>query len=120
MSAAHSHYETPSPGRGIWHSLNRLLITLMLLALAALIAYRFTPEISKRRNQQARLDQLKAEVENERQLVALNTSEEELLKHDPDYAGLVARDRLDLMKEGETIYRFDPVRLEKSKVRPTR
>jgi cell division protein FtsB len=32
--------------------------------------------------------------------------EESLLKHDPEYVGMIARDRLDLMQEGETIYRI--------------
>ena len=49
--------------------------------------------------------------------LARNTREAELLKLDPEYAGLIARDRLDLMKEGETIYRFDPPRGLKAKMR---
>lgn len=120
MSPAQSHYQTSTPSGGIWHSLNRLLITLIFLTIAALVAYRFTPEISKRREQQARLDQLKAEVENERQFLARNTREEELLKHDPEYAGIIARDRLDLMKEGETIYRLEAPRAEGAKMRVNR
>jgi cell division protein FtsB len=32
--------------------------------------------------------------------------EENLLKHDPEYVGIIARDRLDLMKDGETVYRI--------------
>ena len=117
MSAAQSHYQTSTPSSGIWHSLNRLLITLIFLTVAALVAYRFTPEISKRRDQQTRLDKLKAEVENERQVLARNIREEELLKHDPEYAGIIARDRLDLMKEGETIYRLEAPRAEKAMMR---
>ena len=113
MSPAQSHFQTSAPSGGIWHSLNRLLITLILLTVATLVAYRFLPEISKRRTQQARLDHLQAEVETERQIHARLTREEELLKHDPDYAAVLSRDKLDLMKEGETIYRLDPPRGEK-------
>lgn len=91
----------------------------MLIALVfiALIGYRFMPEISMRRVQQARLDQLKAEVEVERQKLALNSRAEEYLKHDHDYLGMIARDRLDLMKEGETIYRFEPPRVDQARMR---
>jgi len=32
-----------------------------------------------------------------------------LLKTDPTYLETLARDRLDLMKEGETIFRVDPL-----------
>jgi hypothetical protein len=107
VSAALSHYQNPTPSGGIWHSLNRLLIGLILLALALLTAYRFTPEISKRRVQMAILEELKVEVEKERQQLARNQREEEMLKHNPDYLGIIARDRLDLMKEGEKIYRIE-------------
>jgi hypothetical protein len=36
-----------------------------------------------------------------------NTREENLLKHDKEYLGLIVRDRFNLMKPGETIYRLD-------------
>ena len=117
MSAAHSHFQTTTPSGGIWHSLNRVLTVLILLAVVGLVAIRFNPELAKRRAQQAILDQLKVEVEAERQEFARNTREEKMLQHDPEYVGLIARDRLDLMKEGETIYRLDPPRAEKGKMR---
>ena len=117
MSAAHGHFQNPPPSGGIWHSLNRLLFVLIVLVVAMIAAYRFLPEVSKRRDQQTRVDQLKTDVERERQINVRNTRIEELLKHDPEYVGLVARDRLDLMKEGETIYRMEPVRPDKARMR---
>lgn len=93
---------------------------LIVLVLATIAAYRFVPEVSKRRVQQTRVDQLKADVERERQLLVRNTRIEELLKHDPEYVGLVARDRLDLMKEGETIYRIEPAKPDKARMRLNR
>ena len=65
------------------------------------------PEIGKRKEQQARVDELRGIVDKERQALARNLREESLLKLDPEYVGLIARDRLDLMREGETIYRLD-------------
>jgi cell division protein FtsB len=56
-------------------------------------------------------------VEKWRQLLVLNTRKKELLNYDAEYLGLVARDRLDLMKEGETIYRLDPPKQDKAKMR---
>ena len=114
MSAAHGHFQNSSPPEGIWYFLNRLLLALIVIIVGAISAYRFLPEVSKRRDQQVLVEQLKLEVEKERQLLVRNTRAEELLKHDPEYVGLIARDRLDLMKEGETIYRFDPAKPEKS------
>ena len=117
MSAAQGHFQSTPPSGGIWHSLNRLLFVLIVLVVAMIAAYRFLPEVSKRRDQQTRVDQLKAEVERERQMLVRNLRGEELLKHDPEYVGLVARDRLDLMKEGETIYRLEPPKPDKSRMR---
>ena len=114
MSAAQGHFQNTSPIGGIWYFLNRLLLVLILLVLGAIAAYHFLPEVSKRRDQQTRLEQLKVQVEKERQLLVRNTRVEELLKHDPEYVGLIARDRLDLMKEGETIYRVDPALPDRS------
>jgi cell division protein FtsB len=99
--------QSPSPAGGIWHSLNRFLFTLIVLTLLTTVAYRMLPEISKRKEQQARVDELKVEVEKEKEILSRNLREETLLKLDPEYVGLIARDRLDLMKDGETIYRLD-------------
>ncbi len=71
------------------------------------MAYRMLPEISKRKDQQAQVEDLTAKVEKEKAVLNRNLREENLLKHDPAYVGLIARDRLDLMGEGETIYRLD-------------
>ena len=115
MSAALGDYSTSSGG--IWYSLNRFLFTFIVLTVAAVVGFHFLPEVSARREQEARLNKLKAEVEREQQLLTRNLREEELLKHDPEYIGIIARDRLDLMKEGETIYRIEPPKPDKSKMR---
>lgn len=120
MSAAQGHFQNPPPSRGIWYSLNRLLITLIFFTVTSVVAYRSMPEVSKRRDQQARVEQLKVEVEKQRQLLSRNLRIEELLKHDPEYVSLIARDRLDLMREGETIYRFDDAKPDKSRMRLNR
>ena len=115
--SAQGRFQNSSPSEGIWYFLNRLLFVLIILVLGAIAAYHFLPEVSKRRDQQARVEQLKLEVEQQRQLLIRNTRIEELLKHDPEYVGLIARDRLDLMKDGETIYRIDPPKPDKSSMR---
>ncbi len=117
MSAARSHFQTTTPSGGIWHSLNRLLTVLIALGVVGIVAIRFNPENSKRRAQLTILDQLKLDVEQARQELARNTREEEMLKHDREYLETISRDRLDLMKEGEMIYRLDPPRVEKGKMR---
>ncbi len=107
MSAARINFHTAPPGGGIWHSLNRFLFTLTVLTLLAAVGYRMMPEIGKRKEQQARVEQLKARVEVARETLARNIRVENLLKHDPEYLGILARDRFNLQKPGETIYRME-------------
>ncbi len=76
-----------------------------MLTGAVPIGYSFLPEVSRHREQEARIEELKAEIEKQRLILVRHQREEDLLKHDPAYVEMIARDRLDLMKEGETIYR---------------
>jgi cell division protein FtsB len=110
VSAAHSEFKTPQSAGGIWHSLNRFLFVLIVLTMLAAIVYRMLPEIGKRKEQSARVDELQALVEKEKQTLASNQRIENLLKHDTEYVGLIARDRLDLADPKETIYRLESVK----------
>lgn len=110
MSAARSDFRSAPYSGGIWHSLNRFLFTLIVLTVLTTVGYRMMPELGKRKEQLARLEELKAKVEKMKQDLVRNEREEKLLNYDAEYVGLIARDRLDLMKEGETIYRLEPQR----------
>jgi len=92
----------------VWHSLNRLVIALIAFTVVTLIACAFVPELKNAREQDDRVDQLHADIQKERDLLASHTRQVDLLKNDPTYIETIARDRLDMMKEGETIYRIDP------------
>ncbi|MDQ3621577.1 MAG: septum formation initiator family protein [Verrucomicrobiota bacterium] len=81
------------------------------------IGFSFLPEVKKRKEHETRIEELKTEIENQRMLLARHRREEFLLNNDPEYVGLIARDRLDLMKEGETIYRLDPPKMDPSRFR---
>lgn len=92
---------------GVWHHLNRVMTALILFAIAILIVCAFIPELKKQRDQAARVEQLKADTDKQKALLAKRTREVDLLKNDPGYVETLARDRLDLMKEGETIFRIE-------------
>ena len=96
------------PSEGVWHSLNKFVLTLIVVATAVPIGYSFLPEVSRRKEQIAQIEGLKGQVEERRMELARNTLEETLLKNDPEYQAVVARDKLNLMKEGEVIYRIEP------------
>ena len=92
----------------VWHSLNRLLVALIAFTVVTLIACAFVPELKNAHEQSDRVEDLRAEIQKQRDLLAQHTREVDLLKNDPTYIETIARDRLDMMKEGETIYRIDP------------
>ena len=101
----------------MWVSLNRFLLTLIAVTVLTSVGYRYLPEISKRSAQELQLEALKTAIDHEKQLLAQNSRKESLLKHDPEYIGMVARDQLDLMRENETIFRVEPARPEMSRMR---
>lgn len=84
--------------------LNRYLLALLVIPVALLY---FRPPVKEQEEARQRLadlashrDQLKAEAERlQRKL--------ELIKSDPEYLESMARDRLNLQKDGEIILRFE-------------
>ena len=98
----------PHSREGIWHSLNRFLLTLIVLSATIPIGYSFLPEVKKRKDAEARNEELRMRIEDERMQLAQYELQEKLLKTDAEYVGTIARDHLDLMDKGETIYRLDP------------
>ena len=105
------------PAGGIWSSLNKLVIALILLCASVPVAYSFLPEVSKRKEQRERIEVLRLDLDRQKSQLARYEREEMLLKRDPEYAGTIARDKLDLMKDGETIYRFDPAKTDPARLR---
>jgi cell division protein FtsB len=92
---------------GIWPSLNKFLVVLILFTVTIPIAYSFMPEVKKRTEAAARIEELNAQIEDARMKLARLQREEFLLRNDREYVSMIARDRLDLMKDGETIYRIE-------------
>jgi cell division protein FtsB len=109
MSMIDSYYGGDNPRRqaGPWHFLNRLLGALIVFAIITLIICAFMPELRKQKEQAARLEELRGAIEKQKADLNQRTREVDLLKNDPGYVEVLARERLDLMKEGETIFRLD-------------
>lgn len=94
--------------KGVWHFLNRLMVALILFAVITLVICAFLPELRTQRQQAAEIERLKADIVKQKTLLAQKTRKVDLLKNNREYVEIMARDRLDLMKEGETIFRFPP------------
>jgi len=93
---------------GVWHVLNRLLITIIVLILISAGALAFIPLFQQRNEQTSRIEQLQGEITKQKALLTRRTRETELLKNDPTYNETLARDSLEMMKPGETIIRLEP------------
>ena len=92
----------------VWQRLNSILRVLLALAVVLVIVSLFLPLYKKRTQSQNEIDKLQNLVNEQKTLLARQSREVNLLKTDPVYLETIARDRLDLMKEGETIFRLEP------------
>lgn len=71
------------------------------------LLYQSLPVVKEKAVQDVKIAKMESELEQARQLNARRAREVHLIQNDPEYAGIIARDRLDLMKEGETIFRME-------------
>jgi cell division protein FtsB len=99
----------------VWQRLNRVLRVLLVIAVWLVIMSLFVPPYKKLNQSRTGIDNLQAQVNEQKTLLARQTREINLLKTDPTYLETIARDRLDLMKEGETIFRLGPAQSGKRK-----
>ena len=94
----------------VWRRLNRILLVLLIIAIWLVIVSLFAPPYKKLMQSRAEIDNLQKQVNEQQSLLARQTREVNLLKTDVTYLETIARDRLDLMKEGETIFRLEAAR----------
>jgi cell division protein FtsB len=99
----------------VWQRLNRVLRVLLFVAGWLVIVSLFVPPYKRMSQGRAEIDNLQAQVNEQKTLLSRQTREVNLLKTDATYLETIARDRLDLMKEGETIFRLEPARAAKPK-----
>ena len=99
----------------VWQRLNRILRVLLVLTVWLVIVSLFVPPYKRLVQSRAEIDDLQAHVNEQQSLLARQTREVNLLKTDVTYLETIARDRLDLMKEGETVFRLEPARTVKSR-----
>ena len=102
----------------IWQRMNHVLRILLLLAVWLLVISAFLPPYKKLNQSRAEIEQLQSQLAGEKAVLARQTKEVALLKSDPGYLETIARDKLDLMKEGETIFRLENRRTARPPERP--
>jgi cell division protein FtsB len=97
----------------VWQRLNSILRVLLVAASLLVIVSLFLPPYKKLTQSRTEIENLQTQVNDQKTLLARQTREVNLLKTDPTYLETIARDRLDLMKEGETIFRLEPAPVPK-------
>ena len=104
----------------VWQRLNRILLVLLIIAIWLAIVSLFVPPYKKLMQSRTEIDNLQQQVNEQQNLLARQTREVNLLKTDVSYLETIARDRLDLMKEGETIFRLETAHAKPKLVAPAR
>jgi cell division protein DivIC len=99
----------------IWQRLNSILRVLLVVAGVLVIVSLFLPPYKKLGQSRGEIENLQSQVNDQKMLLVRQTREVNLLKTDPVYLETLARDRLDLMKEGETIFRLEQLPPAKGK-----
>ena len=95
----------------IWQQMNHILRVLLFIAVWLLIISFFFPPYKKLQQNRAEMEQLQTQLSEQKAFLARHTKAVTLLKTDPTYLETLARDKLDLMKEGETIFRLENRRM---------
>lgn len=90
-----------------WNALNRILVVLIGTLIVAGVVLWFSPELIRRKTMTHNLDEKKSELAAQQLLQKKREREVFLLENDTFYIETLARDKLDLMKESETIFRLE-------------
>jgi cell division protein FtsB len=104
----------------VWQRLNRILLVLLVIAIWLVIVSLFVPPYKKLTESRTKIDELQQQVNDQKSLLARQTREVNLLRTDVTYLETIARDRLDLMKQGETIFRLETARAKPKPNEPAR
>lgn len=102
-----SYSDFSSRQGGVWSILNRFMIGAILVAICVGGALAILPVFKERQQESARIDNLRAELARKKAELVWRRRELELLKTNREYVETIARDRLGLMKPGETIVHIE-------------
>jgi cell division protein FtsB len=103
----HASTAAAAPRPSLWKRLSRLMEVVIYALLVLAVVKLFGPELERREELVAEKQRLEGiRDEKESQAVRLR-QEHRLLKTDKDYLETVARDRLNLQREGEHVVRIE-------------
>jgi cell division protein FtsB len=88
--------------------LNRILYILLIAAILILMICWFLPLLKERQKQQLALQTLEQQLAQEKVVNRREQKKLSWIQRDPGYLELLARDKLDLKKPEEKIFRVEP------------
>jgi cell division protein DivIC len=88
--------------------LNRILYILLIAAILILMICWFLPLLKERQKQELALQTLQQQLAEAKLVYRREQKKLSWIQHDPDYLELLARDKLDLKKPEEKIFRAEP------------
>ncbi len=111
MSAGYYlHPHDAHPPVSIWQRINRLLWVLLILAMVAMVIGAFLPELQEQRNEREKRADLRRQIDEQQDLHDRLGRQIDWLKYSPEYLAIIARDKLEMKQEGETILRMEPAK----------
>lgn len=90
-----------------WHKANHALTALIVGGVLLLGVFIFYPEIKQYDQLALQLEREQNTLREEESQRALHRQEVHLLENDPEYVETIARDKIGVRKDDETIVRFD-------------
>ena len=87
-------------------AMTRVVIALIVVCTLLTMGFAFYPEWTRLSDMRSDLAKQQTRLSELRKQADRRIQEVDLLQHDPEYLEMIARDRLDLMKSGETIFRL--------------
>jgi cell division protein FtsB len=106
MRSAAEARRTSDPS--FWNAVNRVLLALVVVSGIVSLVLWFYPEVVRRDQMARSLLSDQQELIAQQALRKQREREVYLLENDKEYIETIARDKLDMMKDGETIFRLDP------------
>ncbi|CAF0689208.1 FtsB family cell division protein [Candidatus Methylacidithermus pantelleriae] len=103
---------------GVWRALTQVCKVVCLAAVAILVMSFYLPLIQKLQELENRKGRLEEQIHQARTRSQELEYVFRLLKTDPDFVERMARDRLNMGKPGETIFRFEPYPVGPSPILP--
>jgi cell division protein FtsB len=86
--------------------LSRVVLILIVLAAALAVFCSFVPQAHKSHVLTREIAELDARIREQERLLEKNTRTRFLLENNPEYIETIARDKIDVMKSGEIIFRL--------------